>query len=112
MFRLFPKALQGILAWGGSVSIRFVAGAGPIAFGTTVPLTQHGWNPILLAFEHCPTRGDRRMLIETMGRVPVYRFGTGSSPELLDIGVFRNRLAPGFFLTSEAQCHANSQLYS
>ena len=42
----------------------------------------------------------------------MYRFGTGSSPELLDIGVFMDRLAPGLFLTSEAQCHANSQLYS
>jgi hypothetical protein len=84
----------------------------PISFGTTVPLTQYGQNSILLAFEHCPTRGDRRKLIETMGRVSVYRFGTGSSTELLDIGVVKHRLAPGLILTSEAQCHANSQLYS
>ena len=42
----------------------------------------------------------------------MYRFGTGSSFELLDIGVQKDTLTPGLFLTSEAQCHANSQLYS
>ena len=53
----------------------------------------------------------KRKLIETMGREDVYRFDTGSSPKLLDIGVLRDRLSPGLFHPSEAQCHANSRLY-
>jgi hypothetical protein len=47
-----------------------------------------------------------------MGRGRVYRFGTGLLSELLDIGVTRYRLPPGLIFTSEAQCHANSRLYS
>jgi hypothetical protein len=53
----------------------------------------------------------KRKLIETMGREDVYRFDTDSSLKLLDIGVLRDRLSPGFFHPSEAQCHANSRLY-
>ena len=67
----------------------------PINVSTTVPLTQIGPNPILHEIEHYATHGDRRKLIETMGREPVYRLGTGSEPNLLDIGVPRYRLAPG-----------------
>jgi len=33
-----------------------------------------------------------------MGRLGVYRLGTGLSPECLDIGVLKDRLPPGFFL--------------
>jgi len=40
----------------------------PINVSTTVPLTQIGPNPILQEIEHYPTHGDRRKLIETMGR--------------------------------------------
>jgi len=39
----------------------------------------------------------RRKLIETMGRGGVYRFVTGSSNELLDIGALRTTLSPGCF---------------
>jgi len=52
----------------------------------------------------------RRKLIETMGRDDVYRFVTGSSNGLLDIGLLRTTLSPGCFYTSEAKCHANSIL--
>ena len=38
----------------------------------------------------------KRKLIETMGQEDVYRFDTDSSPKLLDIGVLRDTLSPGF----------------
>ncbi len=61
--------------------------ASTISRGTTVPLTRTGPNPILHEIGHCPTSRHRRKLIERVGRDGVYRFGTGSSTELLDIGV-------------------------
>ena len=86
--------------------------AGTIILGTTVPLTRTVPKPILHWIGHCPTYQGRRKLIERIGRVGVYRFETGSSSELVDIGVLRDTLSPGLFQTSEAQCHVNSQLYS
>ena len=50
----------------------------PARLSTTVLLTRTGPNPTLHTLEHCPTYQGRRKLIETMGRVGVYRLGTGS----------------------------------
>src|SRR5260370_941423 len=86
--------------------------ASPTIRSTTAPLTSAVPKPILHGIGHCPTYQDRRKSIETMGREGVYRFETGSSTELLDIGVLRDTLSPGFSLPSEAQCHVNSRLYS
>ena len=83
-----------------------------IIFSTTVPLTLAFQKSNLHGIEHRSTHQGRRKSIETMGWGGVYRFRTGPLPELLDIGVARYRLPPGLFLTSEAQCHANSRLYS
>ena len=84
---------------------------GSITLGTTVLLTGTGPKSILLGIEHCPTYQGRRKPIEKMDREGVYRFNTGSSLELLDIGALRYRLPPGLYYTSEAQCHVNSQLF-
>ena len=61
--------------------------ASPIIFSTTVPLTRTVLNPILLEVVQLSHLSGRRMPIETMERVSVYRFGTGSRLEPLDIGV-------------------------
>jgi hypothetical protein len=50
----------------------------PVCRSTTVPLTCTGPKPTLYTLEHCPTYQGRRKLIETMGRVGVYRLRTGS----------------------------------
>src|SRR6266478_5662320 len=88
------------------------SGNSPINSSTTVPLTHTVPKPILHGIEHCPTHRGRRKLIERMGRAGVYRFETGSSPELLDIGDLRYRLSPGLVHSSEAQCHVNSRSFS
>jgi len=67
----------------------------PIILSTRVLLTRTVAKPILDRIGHCPTYQGRRKLIETMGRDSVYRFVTGSTPELLDIATLRNRMPSG-----------------
>jgi hypothetical protein len=72
--------------------------SGPIAISTIVPLTMTVLKPTLYGIESCPTYQGRRRPSEKMGRAGVYRLGTGSSPECLDMCAIKDRLHPGFFL--------------
>ena len=42
----------------------------------------------------------------------MYFLGTGSSCELLDIGVIRYKVLPGFYCLGGTQCHVSSPRYS
>ncbi len=80
----------------GPLESKWTAAKGPIRISTAVLLTSTSLEPTLHGIEHCPTHRGRRIHSEKVGAGAVYRFATGSYPELLDIRVLRYIVPPGF----------------
>jgi hypothetical protein len=79
---------------------------------TTVPLTIQVLKPTMPLHDLLGGSDARRNPGEEIHRGDVYFLGTGSSSELLDIGVIRYRVLPGFLYLGGTQCHVNSLHYS
>jgi hypothetical protein len=79
---------------------------------TTVPLTLQLLKPTMPLHDLSRRLRRRRKPGEEVHQGDVYCFGTGSSCELLDIGVNRYRVLPGFLYLGGTQCHVSSPRYS
>ncbi len=79
---------------------------------TTVPLTVQVLKLTMPLHDLPGGSGAGRKPDEEFNRGDVYFYGTGSSCELLDIGVIRYRVHSGFLYLGGTQCHVSSPHYS